>query len=129
MRRLLGLALLIGAFAGGHHLGRQKDSPDLIGYARRAIVAVAAVAGDVADSFSSDSGGRADARDDRRADADASRGDRTYVDSRAYVNDYYARQPDRPQTSGAEVARGAGKSDSDWATRLWKSLHDRPEGQ
>lgn len=131
---------MIGAFAGGYHLGRQKDSPDLIGYARQAVVAVAAVGGDIADSFSNKNGGRSDARDGYRADADASRDDRAYVDTRAYVNDDYTRQPsryapaeprqpDQPRAPGTEVAQAARKSDSDWAARLWKSLHDRPEGQ
>jgi len=137
MRRLLGLALLIGVFAGGYHLGRLKGSPDLIGYAHQAVVVVAAVIGDVADSFSSDSGGHAHAHNNYRADAGASRDDRPYVDTRAYVNDYCARQtapyapagPAQEQASGTEVAQAAGKSDSDWAARFWKSLHGRPEGQ
>jgi hypothetical protein len=140
MRRIIGLALLIGVFAGGYHLGRQKDSPDLIGYARQAVTAIAAVAGDVADSFSNKNEDRGGARDGYRADADASRDDRAYVDTRAYVNDGYAPQPsryappeppqpDRAQASNTEVAQAAGKSDSDWAARLWKSLQDQPAGR
>ena len=121
--------MLIGAFAGGYHLGRQKDSPDLVGYARQAVVAVAAVVGDMVDSFSSNGGGQADARDDYRAGADTSRDGRPYADTRAYVNNSYARKPDQPQTPGTEVAQATGKPDLGWAARFWKSLHDQPEGQ
>ncbi len=140
MRRLIGIILLVCAFAGGYHLGRQKNSPDLIGYARRAVVTVAVVAGDVADSFSDKNPGQTPATGDYRADARASGDSRSYADTRAYVNESYARESSRyvpaeplrqdsPSPAGTEVAQADGKTDLDWASRIWKSLQGRPEGK
>ena len=136
MRRIIGLALLIGVFLGGYHLGRQKDSPDLVGYARQAVLAVAAVAGDIAESLSNknvDRGdqayraGRGTTRADNRAGVDAA------GDTRAYVNQYYAPQPSRcapgedqqtpsAQPDGQGVAQTPAQPPVDWATRIWQSL-------
>ena len=138
MRRLIVIILLICAFAGGYHLGRQKDSPDLIGYARQAVVTVAAVAGDIADSLSDNNPGQAHAAGDYRADARAPGDGRQYTDTRAYVNESYPRESSRyvparsqrqapPAQAGTEVAQAGGKTDADWASRLWKSLQGRPE--
>jgi len=141
MRRIIGLALLIGVFLGGYHLGRQKDSPDLIGYTRQAVVAVAAVAGDLADSFSSknadrgdqaDRTGRAVTRADDRAGIDPDR------DTRAYVNQYYAPQPssyapaEAQQTPPAQAdapadAQATRQAGVDWAARLWQSIQQQPQ--
>lgn len=140
MRRLIVIILLICAFAGGYHLGRQKDSPDLIGYARQAVVTVAAVAGDIADSFSDKNPGQADAAGDYRADARSAGTSRAYTDTRAYVNENYTREssryvpaePQRQDTAphtGTEVAQAGGKTDADWASRIWQSLQGRPEGK
>ncbi len=141
MRRIIGLALLIGVFLGGYHLGRQKDSPDLIGYAHQAVVAVAAVAGDLAESFSNknadrgdqaDRTGRAVTRADDRAGIDPAR------DTRAYVNQYYAPQPsgyapgEARQTPPAQadapaVAQATRQAGVDWAARLWQSIQPPPQ--
>jgi len=141
MRRLIGIILLICAFAGGYHLGRQKDSPDLIGYAQQAVVTVAAVAGDIAASFSDDNPDQAHAATgEYRANARATGDSRAYTDTRAYVNESYARESSRyvptepqrqdaPAQAGTEVAQAGGKTDTDWASRLWKSLQTRPEGK
>ena len=135
MRRIIGLALLIGVFLGGYHLGRQKDSPDLVGYARQAVVAVAAVVGDIAESFSNKNA--ADGDQAYRASHGATRADnRAGVDpagdTRAYVNQY-APQPSRyapaedQQTPSAQadaqaVVQPAGQPTVDWAARVWQSL-------
>jgi hypothetical protein len=138
MRRIIGLALLIGVFLGGYHLGRQKDSPDLVGYARQAVLAVAAVASDMAESFSNKNAAGGDqayrashgaARADNRAGVDPA------GDTRAYVNQYYAPQPSRcapaedqqatptpAQTDGQAVAQTPAQPAMDWTTRIWQSL-------
>lgn len=141
MRRIIGLALLIGVFLGGYHLGRQKDSPDLIGYARQAVVAVAAVAGDIVESFSNKNADRGDQADrtsravtraDDRAGADPAH------DTRAYVNQYYAPQPSRytpaeaqqtppAQADAPAAAQTARQPGIDWAARVWQSLQQQPQ--
>jgi hypothetical protein len=128
--------LLIGVFLGGYHLGRQKDSPDLVGYARQAVVAVATVAGDIAESFSNknadgpsqaDRTSRGVTRADNRAGVDPA------GDTRAYVNQYYAPQPSRQapaedqqtpsaQPEGQAVAQTSAQPVGDWAARVWQSL-------
>jgi hypothetical protein len=136
MRRIIGLALLIGAFLGGYHLGRQKDSPDVIGYARQAVVAVAAVAGEIADSFSNKHADRADQADPTSPSvtrADDRAGVAPDRDTRAYVNQYYTPQPSRDAPAEARqapsapadaqpVAQPARQPGVDWAARIWQSL-------
>ena len=135
MRRIIGLALLIGVFLGGYHLGRQKDSPDIVGYARQAVVAVATVAGDIAESFSTKNADRGDQTDgtsrsvtraDNRAGVDPA------GDTRAYVNQYYAPEPsryalaeDQPTPSQADApaaAQTTAQPGVDWVARVWQSL-------
>ena len=138
MRRIIGLALLIGVFLGGYHLGRQKDSPDLIGYTRQAVMAVAAVAVDIADSFSNKNADRGDQADRAVTRADDRAGVDPAQDSRAYVNQYYAPQPSRSardearqtpsdQADDTAVAQTTRQPSVDWATRIWQSLQQQPQ--
>ncbi len=131
---------MVGVFLGGYHLGRQKDSPDLIGYTRQAVVAVAAVVGDVVDSFSSknaDRGDQADRTGRSVTRADDRAGVAPAQDSRAYVNQSYAPQPSRyaqaedqqapsTQADATAVAQTAKQPGADWASRLWQSIRQQP---
>ena len=134
---------MIGVFLGGYHLGREKDSPDLIGYTRQAVVAVAAVVGDIAESFSSKNAGRGD-QTDQNARAVTRSDDRAGVnpaqDNRAYVNQYYAPQPSRDAPAEAQqtppaqaddtaVAQTTRQPSVDWAARIWQSLQPQPQPQ
>jgi len=54
MRRLLVTILIVGAFLGGYHLGRQPGSPDIFGWAQRNYPAAAEAFRSAADSLSSE---------------------------------------------------------------------------
>ena len=134
MRRIVGFILLTAAFLGGYHLGRQKGSPDLIGYARQAAVAVAAVAGDV---YRSTRDSDAAPGDEDGAPADAQAYDRAGVDpahdTRVYVYQRRASSAERraaraataaePAADGPEaVAHAPSDGRSDWAGQLWRAI-------
>ena len=60
MRRLLITVLIVGAFLGGYHLGRQPGSPDIFGWARRNYPEAAEAFRSAADSvFSEPAAGEA----------------------------------------------------------------------
>jgi hypothetical protein len=59
IRRLFALIILLAVFTGGYHLGRQPESPDLIGGARsagRALWDAGVVVADAVDQMASAAG-------------------------------------------------------------------------
>lgn len=132
MRRIIGFILLTAAFLGGYHLGRQDNSPDLIGYARQAAVAVAAVATDIHESATDSDGAALDGEADR-----AGAEDRPGVDPRRDTRAYSRQYPYRESRTDryAEPAVGASTGEpavaqappddgrADWAGRIWRAIN------
>jgi len=128
MRKILGFILLVATFLGGYHLGRQKDSPDLIGYTKQAGVAIAEAATNIYNSMSNGQapGGDNNAQADARAAAP-----QDGRDTRAYVNDYYAEQDPRADAPAAQPAPAAApavaqtdtRQQVDLAGKIWRALN------
>jgi len=131
MRRLIGFILLSVAFLGGYHLGRQENSPDLIGHARQAAVTVAAVAGDIYESVTDSDGASAGEGEDPaepvvydRPGVDPHRDTRVYVHQyRSSRHDRYAEPAPAPGVDDTQAVAQARRDDEpDLAGRIWRAL-------